>query len=478
MSASTSARALSLVAHVLLISLYFPVAARRLANTSYPYIPAFAAIHAQSSTEHGLTHSHTLSFTVILRVMSRTSDGRKEATDTAIVLLENIVVGFRLSKLSAESQDLVFVARQLVVGNGIAKVREEELFEWNQGVLVVSTWQRDQRKLYDSAKRAGDESDAKEKELIQLAAWKYSVECIRTGTELRCTQEKFGEGRKQNGRHNDCKYSSEKMEIAYRTRVGRTTSKFFPINTDPPINFTIVPPFSRPVQGKRPEVAAEYLDPSSWNAASGQSSHQHRQITPNARAFFLRSHATLSTPSSHLVFVRDGSGPSPTFYFQILLYNLWTTDPFQEPTCRLPAPSTSCRFQCTPYGRGSVPPGLRASAPRLILPSARWHSLLPTTRASYEDRLVNPHPFQLFNPTGSGAFTVCRRTTRRSLMLVAVADKVPRGPDILDEGTGPPPIVRATVVEIGWKRRRKEEERTKKRGSCANQRHERHRLRQ
>jgi hypothetical protein len=43
-----------------------------------------------------------------------------------------------------------------VVGNGIAKVREEGLFEWNQGVLVVSPWQRDQRKLYDSAKRAGD----------------------------------------------------------------------------------------------------------------------------------------------------------------------------------------------------------------------------------------------------------------------------------------------------------------------------------
>ncbi|KAJ7106168.1 hypothetical protein C8R44DRAFT_745257 [Mycena epipterygia] len=75
-SASASARALSLVVHVLLISLYFPIAARRLANTSYPHIPTFAAVHAQSSTEHGLTHSHTLSFTVILGVMSLTSHER------------------------------------------------------------------------------------------------------------------------------------------------------------------------------------------------------------------------------------------------------------------------------------------------------------------------------------------------------------------------------------------------------------------
>ncbi|KAJ7128409.1 hypothetical protein C8R44DRAFT_909533 [Mycena epipterygia] len=108
----------------------------------------------------------------------------------------------------------------------------------------------------------------------------------------------------------------------------------------PRINFTFVPPFSRPVQGKRPEVAAEHLDPSSWNAASGQSSHQHRQITPHARAFFSRSHATLSTPSSHPIFIRDGSRPSSTFYFQNLLYNLRTTGPFHEPTCRLPAAST------------------------------------------------------------------------------------------------------------------------------------------
>jgi hypothetical protein len=34
--------------------------------------------------------------------------------DTAIVLLENGIFGFRLSKPSAESQDLVFVARLLV----------------------------------------------------------------------------------------------------------------------------------------------------------------------------------------------------------------------------------------------------------------------------------------------------------------------------------------------------------------------------
>ncbi|KAJ7076428.1 hypothetical protein C8R44DRAFT_755449 [Mycena epipterygia] len=67
-SASISACALSLVVHVLLISLYFPVATRHLANTLYPHIPTFAAVHAQSSTEHGLTHSHTLRFTVVLGV--------------------------------------------------------------------------------------------------------------------------------------------------------------------------------------------------------------------------------------------------------------------------------------------------------------------------------------------------------------------------------------------------------------------------
>jgi hypothetical protein len=35
------------------------------------------------------------------------------------------------------------------------------------------------------------ESEEKEKEFIQVAARKYSVDC--TGTELRCTREKFGD---------------------------------------------------------------------------------------------------------------------------------------------------------------------------------------------------------------------------------------------------------------------------------------------
>ncbi|KAJ7087096.1 hypothetical protein C8R44DRAFT_752274 [Mycena epipterygia] len=82
------------------------------------------------------------------------------------------------------------------------------------------------------------------------------------------------------------------------------------------INFTIVPPFSWPVQGKCPEVAAEHLEPSSWNAASGQSSHQHQQITPHACTFFSCSHATLLTPSSHPIFVGAPSFNQTDGYFE------------------------------------------------------------------------------------------------------------------------------------------------------------------
>ncbi|KAJ7174059.1 hypothetical protein C8R43DRAFT_1119448 [Mycena crocata] len=61
----------SLVVHI--VSLVFsyllvvPAAAHRLANVTYPrHISAFAAaVHTQSGTEHGLTHSHTYSITVV-----------------------------------------------------------------------------------------------------------------------------------------------------------------------------------------------------------------------------------------------------------------------------------------------------------------------------------------------------------------------------------------------------------------------------
>ncbi|KAJ7110555.1 hypothetical protein C8R44DRAFT_743028 [Mycena epipterygia] len=63
------------------------------------------------------------------------------------------------------------------------------------------------------------------------------------------------------------------------------------------INFTFVPPSQRPVQGKHPEVAAEHLAPSTT---------KRRQ--PHTCAFFLRSHATLLTLSSHLVFLLQRRG--------------------------------------------------------------------------------------------------------------------------------------------------------------------------
>ncbi|KAJ7174997.1 hypothetical protein C8R43DRAFT_975676 [Mycena crocata] len=65
----------SLVVHIVsLVFLYLlvlPAAAHRPANATYPRrIPAFAAaVHSQSSTEHGLTHSHTHSITVVAGVV-------------------------------------------------------------------------------------------------------------------------------------------------------------------------------------------------------------------------------------------------------------------------------------------------------------------------------------------------------------------------------------------------------------------------
>ncbi|KAJ7502284.1 hypothetical protein B0H11DRAFT_2188526 [Mycena galericulata] len=68
MLASVYSRVSSLVVHILLVSLYLfivPAAARRLTNTPYTRLPGFAAVASQSSTEHGLTHSHTHTLTVL-----------------------------------------------------------------------------------------------------------------------------------------------------------------------------------------------------------------------------------------------------------------------------------------------------------------------------------------------------------------------------------------------------------------------------
>ncbi|KAJ6469095.1 hypothetical protein DFH09DRAFT_1221996 [Mycena vulgaris] len=68
------AHAPSLVVHALALLYLFivPIAARRTANATYLYspFPAFAASPSQSSTEHGLTHSHTQVLTAVLGVAS------------------------------------------------------------------------------------------------------------------------------------------------------------------------------------------------------------------------------------------------------------------------------------------------------------------------------------------------------------------------------------------------------------------------
>jgi hypothetical protein len=97
------------------------------------------------------------------------------------------------------------------------------------------------------------------------------------------------------------------------------TSSVCTVNRDPPSNFTIVPPSSRPVQGKRPEVASEHLDPSSWKVASGLFSHQISQITPQLLALF-STHFRTSVLSYLRISILNGSRHCSTFLFQILLY--------------------------------------------------------------------------------------------------------------------------------------------------------------
>ncbi|KAJ6605300.1 hypothetical protein DFH09DRAFT_1121121, partial [Mycena vulgaris] len=64
----------SLVVHALALLYLFivPIAARRTANASYLYspFPAIATSPSQSSTEHGLTHSHTQVLRAVLGVAS------------------------------------------------------------------------------------------------------------------------------------------------------------------------------------------------------------------------------------------------------------------------------------------------------------------------------------------------------------------------------------------------------------------------
>jgi hypothetical protein len=56
------------------------------------------------------------------------------------------------------------------------------------------------------------------------------------------------------------------------------------VNRDPPCNSTLVPPYSRPVQGKRLEAASTHLAPSSLESCQWASSHQqHHFFTILAR---------------------------------------------------------------------------------------------------------------------------------------------------------------------------------------------------
>jgi hypothetical protein len=65
------------------------------------------------------------------------------------------------------------------------------------------------------------------------------------------------------------------------------TSSICTVNADPPCNFTIVPPYSRPVQGKRLEAASTHLAPSSLESCQWASSHQqHHFFTILARTRF------------------------------------------------------------------------------------------------------------------------------------------------------------------------------------------------
>jgi hypothetical protein len=50
------------------------------------------------------------------------------------------------------------------------------------------------------------------------------------------------------------------------------------VNRDPPCNSTLVPPHSRPVQGKRLEAASTHLVPSSLESRQWASSHQQRHF--------------------------------------------------------------------------------------------------------------------------------------------------------------------------------------------------------
>jgi hypothetical protein len=97
------------------------------------------------------------------------------------------------------------------------------------------------------------------------------------------------------------------------------TSSVCTINRDPLPNLTFIPPSSRPVQGKRPEVAAEYLAPSTQERRQWAFSHQNSRITPHNLAL-LSSHSRAFLLSHLRISILHGLGPYPALYSQNPLY--------------------------------------------------------------------------------------------------------------------------------------------------------------
>jgi hypothetical protein len=85
------------------------------------------------------------------------------------------------------------------------------------------------------------------------------------------------------------------------------------VNSAKSRNLTLIPRQPRPVQGKRPEVQSEDLDPSSRNAASGLLSHQHLEIPPYD-LILLTCHFWTFLLSFFTHFALYGLGPRPIFY--------------------------------------------------------------------------------------------------------------------------------------------------------------------
>jgi hypothetical protein len=85
------------------------------------------------------------------------------------------------------------------------------------------------------------------------------------------------------------------------------------VNREPPCNLTIVPPSSRPVQGKHPEVAAEHFAPSTRERRRWAICHQDPRFVSSTIALVTRHFCTSSAPSHPSIFVLCGSRQYTTY---------------------------------------------------------------------------------------------------------------------------------------------------------------------